>query len=307
MKNTALKKPAAELTHEGATLAEKSPYRVVDCVGCGFAHAVPIPTDAELAEFYRSHYYVARKPDYIAEQKRDEEYLSQVYAERIALFGEHLSPGGVPRILDIGSGPGFFLKACSERGWSVKGIEPSPTAAEFSRGLGLDIHNGTATGDAIARFGPYDVVYSNGVLEHVRDPADVVHHAAKALRPGGLLFAAVGNEFSELQDLVRSLTGAPRWWVVPPEHINYFTASSIRRLVESAGLEVVWESSTFPMELFVLMGLDYTKDREAGRTAHAYRKSLEMALARRPELKERVFRAFARAGVGRSALVLARK
>ena len=46
------------------------------------------------------------------------------------------------RLLDIGSGPGFFLKTAKERGWRVLGIEPSRQAATHARDLGIEVVEG---------------------------------------------------------------------------------------------------------------------------------------------------------------------
>jgi len=47
-------------------------------------------------------------------------------------------PSGSRRILDVGSGPGYFLLHGKNRGWQTLGIEPSKQAAEHGRKLGLE-------------------------------------------------------------------------------------------------------------------------------------------------------------------------
>ena len=48
------------------------------------------------------------------------------------------------RLLDIGTGCGFFLADAQKRGWKVKGIEPSIQSVEVARRqYGLGIYNGT--------------------------------------------------------------------------------------------------------------------------------------------------------------------
>jgi len=62
---------------------------------------------------------------------------------------------------------------------------------------------------------------------------------------------------------------------VNKEHINYFRPSSLKLLVESVGFEVLRVEMSFPMELFLLMGTDYTKDKAQGRACHLMRKNLD--------------------------------
>jgi SAM-dependent methyltransferase len=48
-------------------------------------------------------------------------------------------PASRQRVLNIGSGPGFFLTHGKSRGWSGVGIEPSKQAGAYSRDMGLEI------------------------------------------------------------------------------------------------------------------------------------------------------------------------
>lgn len=52
----------------------------------------------------------------------------------------------------------------------------------------------------------------------------------------------------------------------PPEHINYFNFESITRLLERNGFSIIEITSTFPLELFLLMGDNYIGNNEIGKT-----------------------------------------
>ena len=67
--------------------------------------------------------------------------------------------------------------------------------------------------------------------------------------------------------------------------------------------------TSFPMEMFLLMGLDYTKDSALGRSCHNQRKRFDLALdnAGFREARRSFYRALAQAGLGREALVIAVK
>jgi hypothetical protein len=80
---------------------------------------------------------------------------------------------------------------------------------------------------------------------------------------------------------------------------------SLCGLSRRLGFEPVDVQADFPMELFLLMGLDYVGDPSMGSTCHAYRVEAERSLA--PEARRALFRSFAAAGVGRNARLLARK
>ena len=120
------------------------------------------------------------------------------FSERRARLFEELSEEIVTyrkynRILDVGSGHGFFLKLCKNKGWEVWGVEPDPDLVKFSRDkLGIDVSN--------ARFEEvhysedfFDVVTLINVLEHMPDPHFVLKKVWEILRPGGLILMRFPN------------------------------------------------------------------------------------------------------------------
>jgi SAM-dependent methyltransferase len=230
-----------------------------------------------------------------------------VYAERYALF-ERLLPAGRRRLLDVGSGPGYFLLHGQQRGWSVRGIEPSAQAAAHSRGLGLEIVNAFLDDDTAETLGTYDVVNLNEVLEHVPDPRDALRLAFGRLEPGGLISLMVPNDYSPFQAALRDACGFQPWWVAPPHHVNYFDVASIQRLLNER-FEVVSVEMTFPIDVFLLMGDNYVGNDELGRACHAKRKTFELALAKagKSALKQELYRRLADVGIGRDVVVVARK
>lgn len=295
-------------THVGRFLDTKNGHEVIDCEACGFAHAVPLPTAEALAKAYREDYYKAEKPDYLAFAREDEAWLRTSFGDRYALF-ESLLPSHRRRVLDVGTGPGFFLVAGRERGWSAQGIEPSRQAAEHARSLGLDIIEGFLSDHTVDRLTLCDVVHMSEVLEHVPDPAAIVRLARSRLAPGGLICVSVPNDYNPLQDVLTGADGFPRWWVQPPHHLNYFNFASLSAFLEAQGFEIVAQDTSFPMELFLLMGDNYVGNDALGRALHAKRKRFDLAFARagRDDARRTLYRALAGAGLGRLAIVTARK
>jgi hypothetical protein len=70
---------------------------------------------------------------------------------------------------------------------------------------------------------------------------------------------------------------ADDWWVAPPHHLNYFDFDSLSALVERLGFTVAERTTSFPMEAFLMMGDDYTKDAVLGRACHNRRKRFDLA------------------------------
>src|SRR3712207_7662976 len=56
--------------------------------------------------------------------------------------------------------------------------------------------------------------------------------------------------------LFRSKLGVDPWWVAVPDHVNYFDVRSLCETCRQVGFEPVDVQADFPMELFLLMGID---------------------------------------------------
>ncbi|MBZ5557630.1 MAG: class I SAM-dependent methyltransferase [Acidobacteriia bacterium] len=294
--------------HAGEALDTVDQFTVIDCDACRFKHIVPIPTPAELEHTYGHEYYSTTKPLYIERDLEDRDWLNLVYSERYDAF-ERLLGLKRRRLLDVGSGPGLFLRHGVERGgWKVKGLEPSTQAVAHSHTIGLDVTQAFLNEETAAALGRFDVVHLSEVLEHVPDPLGMVKIAHGLLDPGGLLAVMVPNDYSPIQSALRDGCGFSPWWVAPPHHVNYFDVPSIQRVLKPR-FDVVSVDTSFPIDLFLLMGDNYVGNDALGRACHAKRKTMELHLARagKSGLKQAMYRSLAQLGVGRDVFVIARR
>lgn len=298
---------AAGTDHAGVIVQSYDGNDVIGCRACGFKHLVPIPSDDELAEAYQTEYYADEKPHYFDRHREDLDWWNLAYGDRYDVFEEHL---GAERrtLLDIGSGPGFFLLHGKERGWEVRGIEPARQAAEHGRGLGLEVDNEFYSSETAPGLGRYDVVNMSEVLEHIPDPVAFLSLVHDHLANDGLLCVVVPNDFNPLQLVLRDSMGFDPWWVTH-HHLNYFDFESLAGLFERSGFEVIHTEATFPIDLFLLMGDNYIGDDELGRICHGRRRNLEFNLAAggRNDLKRDLYRRLAEIGLGREIVLVGRK
>ena len=141
------------------------------------------------------------------------------------------------------------------------------------------------------------------------NPLRIVRLARGLLAAGGLICLNVPNDFTPFQAGARAALSLPEWWVAPPHHLNYFDFESLSQLITSQGFAIAERGTSFPMELFLLMGLDYTKDPALGRACHKQRKMFDLGLesAGLKETRRAFYRALAHAGIGREALLIATK
>lgn len=293
--------------HQGFLLDSVNGFDVIECEACRFKHIVPIPTQAELEAVYRQEYYSVEKPLYLERHREDLEWWNLVYSERYDTFEKLLSPDR-RRILDVGSGPGFFLLHGQRRGWHTLGIEPSAQAVAHSRQLGLRIVEDFLTEQTAMQLGKFDVVHMSEVMEHIPDPAGMLRMAHSLITPGGLLCVVAPNDYNPFQHALRLVCGYQSWWVAPPHHINYFDFDSLDRLLTRCGFESSLREATFPIDLFLLMGDNYVGNDAVGRQCHGRRKRLEQNLDRAGlrEVKRSLYRALAARGIGREVVLFGR-
>lgn len=153
-------------------------------------------------------------------------------------------PKDAVTVLDIGCGAGGFAGQLKARNGSLEvwGIELDATAAARA-GETVDR---VLVGDALEVVAGlpadhFDCVVMNDVLEHLPDPAALLHGLRAALKPGAALVASIPNVryFFNVADL--AVHG--RWdytdeGILDRTHLRFFTRSSMVRLFEEAGYVV---------------------------------------------------------------------
>lgn len=294
--------------HNGPRIAHARHHDIIECFDCGFRHALPLPDPLALEREYRENYYADEKPNFIAHAGEDQNWFELAQNDRLDIF-EKLLPGSRRRILDIGCGPGFFLATAMKRGWDANGIEPSRQAAAHARGLGPTITEGLFNKESAAALGRFDAVSLTNVLEHVPNPIAILEMAIGAVDSGGIVCVGVPNDFSPLQIAARGALNTGDWWVAPPHHLNYFDFDSLGALMTRLGLKIAERTTSFPMEAFLMMGDNYTNDPALGRACHNKRKRFDFAFeaAGLRETRRDFYRAMAKLGLGREAVIIAIK
>lgn len=306
--------------HRGKIVAEKGKYKVIDCQICGFKHLDPIPRKEGIKEFYRKKYYSeARKRGKCKEaklisegQKRETElrWLRETaYKDRLYWFELYTKTIPKPKcILDVGCGTGDFLKYMEQAGWIGFGMEPSEEAFNKAKSLGLkNIDNMTLeefTKEKSNFKGYFDAINLMDILHHVPNPKEILEICKNFLKPGGIMCVEDPNEFNPLQLRGQRVLNKEMWWIVPPEHINYFNFQTHSELVKKVGFEPILRMTDFPIELFLLIGEDYVGNDEVGSECHQKRIKFELSIS--DELRRNVYVSLAKSGIGRSCIVYAK-
>lgn len=160
--------------------------------------------------------------------------LAEIGAARVEAV-ERVAGRPPGRWLDVGCGSGELLAVAARAGWDAVGAEPMAEAATRARDdRGLDVRAALLE-DAGLEPGSFDVVSAFHVLEHQEDGRAFLRSLVAMARPGGHVVVEVPNAWSVLRE-----RAGDRWIHLRPlEHLVQHTPSSLRRVLGSAGLEVV--------------------------------------------------------------------
>jgi SAM-dependent methyltransferase len=165
----------------------------------------------------------------------DSQLTRSRYRELLGGF-ERYRAGG--RMFELGCGAGYFLEEAVAAGWEPHGS----TVGELSIGLCREkgLHVVDAADTAVFPDRHFDVAAAFEVMEHLRDPESEARLLARTVRPGGLLYCTTPN----FDSLARRLLGA-EWRVVDyPEHLVYFTASTLAGWLGRHGFRLLEVRST---------------------------------------------------------------
>ncbi len=204
-------------------------FSIAQCAYCDLAQTVPAPSAAELDRYYPRGYHSTTKR-YRGGMDR---VLGLVHRSRIRSLERLL--GGSGSVLDIGCGPGVLLNQMQQRGWTARGTERSPSAAQQARDVfHLDVR-AQDVDEVVAEGATFDTVVLWHVAEHLHSPRETVRGIARLLRPGGILLIAVPNFGSP-----EARIGRNKWFHLDvPRHLVHFTPSTLGAILAAAGFETV--------------------------------------------------------------------
>ena len=188
--------------------------------------------------------------------------LHQINPTRMAWIAKHADLANAQTI-DIGCGGGILSESLAKAGALVTGLDMASDSIEIARThaqaaqLNIDYQISTAEAWAQAHPAEYEVVTCMELLEHVPDPASVIHAAAQLLAPGGVVFFSTINRNPKAWALTIGAAEYLLKWIPKGTHQydTFIKPSELSAMARQSGLEVIalagvgyqpWKSKTNP-------------------------------------------------------------
>lgn len=199
------------------------------------------PTYSDLEQVLRDAYAIGQAfGTPLAEDK-----FGKPYAEDFLSFIQ-TAQAEPKRCLEIGAGVGYLTRRLIDAGWDMTSLEPGQGYEPFWSIYGIEVIQEFFPSHLAP--GPYELVCSYGVLEHVPDPLSFLIAIKDHLALGGRAVISVPDCTDEIR------AGDPS--ILFHEHFNYFDAGSLRRLIELAGMKACVVKSRFGRCLYAVAGME---------------------------------------------------
>jgi 2-polyprenyl-3-methyl-5-hydroxy-6-metoxy-1,4-benzoquinol methylase len=204
--------------------------RIVKCRRCGLMYSNPRirPADQELVKDYDPD--LTRNAEEYDPSRFDKERMQvRDYADTRKELARLYPDRG--KLIELGCGMGFLLKAFAEDGWDVTGIEPDRGFCEYiEQKQGLKALPAILEDSGIPD-NSVDVVVFLHVIEHVPDPLATLQAIHRVLKPGGHLVL----ETPRYDSLMFRMLGKRERSLSCDGHIYFFTTDTLKKLSEKAG------------------------------------------------------------------------
>ena len=229
--------PASDINQSATIEIDSSDYRctsmahhkkplVSKCINCG---VFQIPKSFQPKNLIEAYGEVVDE-DYLDNFQIKKKTFSYAFKNIKKYIPRH------SRLLEIGSYCGLFLNAAIEAGVKCTGIEPSLWAAAYSQSylkeakiINLPFESAIEVID-----GPFDVIVTWDVIEHVANPNQMIRDINTLLKEGGFFIFSTIN----IDSLLAKIMGKKWHWIMDM-HLYYFTHQSLSKLLKKAGFDLL--------------------------------------------------------------------
>lgn len=198
-------------------------HGLVKCSECDFVYMKKIPSKEELENYYSVYSY---------QQIQEIPEPTRISLENLLDTFEKYRVNN--RMLDVGCGEGWILELAKTRGWQVYGTEFSQRALEICEHKGIRMYLGELNLEKFKEK-EFDIIISSETIEHINNPRNEISNFYQLLRKGGLLYITTPNFNSYLRLILKEKYDL----ITYPEHLSYYTKSTLNKLLTNSGLRKI--------------------------------------------------------------------
>lgn len=152
--------------------------------------------------------------------------------------------GNGKRVLEVGPGVGHVTKQLARQGCTVTCIEKDKTMSNMAREFCAHMIVGDIESNAIGRqlsTEQFDVITFGDVLEHLRDPVEVLNNLRGLIAPAGYLVASIPNvaHRSLRLSLLFGEFDYADIGLLDRTHLRFFTIRTIGKMMNESGFKIV--------------------------------------------------------------------
>jgi 2-polyprenyl-3-methyl-5-hydroxy-6-metoxy-1,4-benzoquinol methylase len=213
-------------------LVSKEVFQIHSCDNCGFKFTANAPNQNDVAPYYDSEEYVEH-----SDTKKGLIYGLYHWARKLMLNYKYniikkLNTGN--KLLDVGSGSGYFLNHMKTRNYDVTGVEISEKAVKLCK-----------DNFGISAFSPddllsnkldknYDLITLWHVFEHVYSYNEYFEIFRNSLNEGGKLIIAMPNYICYEADVYKE------YWAAfdTPRHLWHFSPDTFEKFANERGFKL---------------------------------------------------------------------
>jgi len=216
------------------------------CQTCHFQFTQDYPEESGIGRYYESEEYISHSDTSASFSDKLYRFARNLMLRKKKKLVSDTTGLSNGRLLDIGSGTGYFANSMKDSGWQVKGVEISRKARDFSRSqFGLDVINP----DQISSFESesFDCITLWHVLEHFHDPFSYVSEIMRLLKQEGKCIIALPNSGSF------DAKHYGKYWAAydVPRHLWHFDPETFRLFAEKTGFDIK-EIRNLPLDVFYI-------------------------------------------------------
>lgn len=212
-------------------LLKKDSYNLWHCRKCKLNFIHPQPTEKELQKVY------SLKGGYSHSDKGfDKENISSTKNSRV----EFLVKNNKKKVLDVGCASGAFVYAAKLAKLNPIGIDLDKDSIQFGIKEGLALRHGTLH-DMKFKKNSFDAINLSHVLEHVKDPENLIKECFSVLNKRGILMVSLPNTNAFSPSATRWVyekTGIMWAHPTPPHHLFDFSDKNLTKLLKKNKFDV---------------------------------------------------------------------